>query len=84
MDAHAGTTLALRVHAAAVKAVTAGEENLRVTTLKYSQGLISNTDVIDAMLSLSRSRFDLIQALKDYYTNRTRLMRLAGTIEEIL
>ena len=57
---------------------------LRVTRLKYSQGLISNTDVIDAMLSLSRSRFDLIQALKDYYTNRTRLMRLAGTIEEIL
>jgi len=84
VDAHAGTTLALRVHAAAVKAVTAGEENLRVTTLKYSQGLISNTDVIDAMLSLSRSRFNLIQALKDYYTNRTRLMRLAGTIEEIL
>lgn len=84
VDAHAGTTLALRRHDAAVKAITAGEENLRVTRLKYNQGLISNTDVIDALLSLSRSRFDLIQALKDYYTNRTKLMRLAGTIEEIL
>ena len=83
VDADAGTTLALRQYAAAVKAVTAAEENLRVTRLKYNQGLISNIDVIDALLSFSRSRFDRIQALKDFHINRARLMRLAGTIEEL-
>jgi outer membrane protein TolC len=83
VDADAGATLALRQYAAAVKAVTASEENLRVTRLKYNQGLISNIDVIDALLSLSRSQFDRIQALKDFHINRARLMRLAGTIEEL-
>jgi outer membrane protein TolC len=83
VDADAGTTLALRQYAAAVKAVTAAEENLRVTRLKYNQGLISNIDVIDALLSFSRSEFDRVQALKDFHINRARLMRLAGTIEEL-
>ncbi len=80
VDAHAGTILALRQHGAAVKAVRAAEENHRVTKLKYREGLIANTDVIDALLSLSRARFDRIEALKNYYSNRTLLMRLAGTI----
>ena len=82
VDAHAGTILALKQHAAAAKAVRAAEENHRVTKLKYREGLIANTDVIDALLSLSRARFDRIEALKNYYTNSTLLRRLAGTIGE--
>jgi outer membrane protein len=84
VDAHVGTVLALRQFAAAEKAVRFAEENHRVTRLKYREGLVPNIDVIDALLSLSRARFDRIESLKNYYTNRTRLMRLAGTIEEVL
>jgi outer membrane protein len=84
VDAHVGTVLALRQFAAAEKAVRSAGENDRVTRLKYREGLVPNIDVIDALLSLSRAQFDRIEALKNYYTNRTRLMRLAGTIEEVL
>ena len=84
IEHHAAVVLARKHYAAAVKAVRAGEENLRVTNLKYREGLVTNTDVIDALLSLSRSRFDRVQALKNFHINRYGLMRLAGTIEEIL
>jgi len=84
IERHAAVVLARKQYAAAVKAVRAGEENLRVTNLKYREGLVTNTDVIDALLSLSRSRFDHVQALKEFHINRYGLMRLAGTIEEIL
>jgi outer membrane protein TolC len=83
VEARIGTTLAKRQRATALKAVTAGEENLRVTTLKYRQGLVANIDVIDALLSLSRARFDRVQALRDYHIAHARLMRLAGTIEDL-
>ena len=82
VEAHADTRLALRQHDAVVKALVAAEENLRVTTLKYEQDLVANTDVIDALLSLSRARFDDILSMKNYHSGRTRLKRLAGTLEE--
>ncbi len=68
---------------AAMKAIEAGDENLRITRLKYKQGLIANTDVIDAQLALTRSRLLKITALQGYHTNRTRLLRTAGVSEEI-
>jgi outer membrane protein TolC len=83
VEARTGTSLARRQHAAALKAVIAGEENLRVTTLKYRQGLVANIDVIDALLSLSQAQLDRIRALRDYHVAHARLMRLAGTIEDL-
>ncbi len=68
---------------AAMKAIEAGEENLRITRLKYKQGLIANTDVIDAQLALTRSSLLRITALQGYHTNRTRLLRTAGASREI-
>ena len=35
-------------------------------------------------LSLSRARFDLVRALKNHHFGRARLMRAAGTIEDLL
>jgi outer membrane protein TolC len=84
VEARTGTALAKRQRATALKAVTAGEENLRVTTLKYRQGLVANIDVIDALLSLSRAQLDRVRALRDYHVAHARLMRLAGTIEDLL
>ena len=55
-----------------------------VTLRQFARWIVANTDVIDALLSLSRSRYDRVQALKDFHINRYGLMRLAGTIEEIL
>ncbi len=83
VEARTGTALAKRQRATALKAVTAGEENLRVTTLKYRQGLVANIDVIDALLSLSQAQLDRVRALRDYHVAHARLMRLAGTIEDL-
>jgi outer membrane protein TolC len=83
VEARTATSLAKRQRATALKAVTAGEENLRVTTLKYRQGLVPNIDVMDALLSLSQARYDRVRALRDYHVAHARLMRLAGTIEDL-
>ena len=75
--------LGVMAHATAIKAIASAEENLRVVTLKYQQGLVPNTDVIDAQLSVTRSRLSRVQALKDFNISRTQLLRAAGTIEEM-
>ncbi len=67
----------------AAKSVASAEENLRVVTLKYQQGLVANTDVIDAQLSVTRTRLSRTTALKNFNVHRTRLLRSAGSIEEM-
>ena len=83
VNALSSMELGIRQYAAAGKAVEAGEENLRVTRLKYGQGLVPNTDVIDAQLSLLRALLDRVRALQTYHTSRFRLLRAVGALEEM-
>ncbi|MCP4116212.1 MAG: TolC family protein [Desulfobacteraceae bacterium] len=59
------------------KAGTAeAQENLRVTDLGFGQGLGTSSDVLDAILNLSRARFNLISAYTEVFENDFRLKRL--------
>jgi len=54
----------------------AAEENMRVTDLGFSQGIGTSSDVLDAILNLSRARFNLISAHTEVFENNFRLKRL--------
>lgn len=59
--------------------VNQAEENLRIAELRYSAGVGTNLDVLDAVLSLNTARISNIQALYDYNTNKAQLERAMGT-----
>jgi len=81
--AWAGARLAAAQYRTAGRAIASAEENLRVITLKYQQGLVPNTDVIDAQLSLTRSRLMEVDSLTEFNTCLARLLRAVGAIEEM-
>ncbi|HWQ60745.1 MAG TPA: TolC family protein [Negativicutes bacterium] len=59
--------------------VNQAEENLRIAELRYSAGVGTNLDVLDAVLSLNTAKLSNIQALYDYNTNKAQLNRAMGT-----
>jgi outer membrane protein TolC len=81
--AWSGANLAVTQNKTAARAIASAEENLRVVTLKYQQGLVPNTDVIDAQLSVTRSRLLRISSLTDFNIHYAQLRRAAGAIEEM-
>jgi outer membrane protein TolC len=81
--AWSGARLAVTQSKTAASAIASAEENLRVITLKYQQGLVPNTDVIDAQLSLTRSRLLKVNSLADFNIYFAQLRRTAGAIEEM-
>lgn len=54
------------------------KENLRIAELRYSAGVGTNIDVLDAVLALDTARNNIVQALYDYNTNRAQLYRAMG------
>jgi len=75
--------LSITQNLTAARAITSAEENLRVVTLKYQQGLVANTDVIDAQLAVTRSRLLRIRSLENFNIYFARLLRTAGAIGEM-
>jgi len=67
----------------AARAITSAQENLRVVTLKYQQGLIANTDVIDAQLAVTRSRLLRIRSLENFNIYFAQLLRTVGAAQEM-
>lgn len=57
------------------------EENLRVTDLAFEQGVATSTEVLDAIFSLSRARFNNISALTDVFATHYTLLRLTEGFE---
>ncbi len=56
--------------------LTAATENLRITDLAFEQGLATSTEVLDAIFSLSRARFNRITAQADLFSTHFTLIRL--------
>ena len=52
------------------------QESLRVTDLGFNQGIVTSSDVLDSIYSLSRARFNLISAYTQVFENHFRLQRL--------
>lgn len=66
------------------KAVTQGEENLRLNEERYQEQVGTATDVIDAQTLLTRTRVNYWTALYDHQMAKAQLLWAMGGINELL
>ncbi len=52
------------------------EENLRITQLKYKQGLQRESDLLDAVTNLSRARYNEVSVIRTVFENAFRVQRM--------
>lgn len=60
----------------ATRSIEQAEENLRITQLKYDEGLQRESDLLDAITSLSRARYNHVAVLRTAFANKFRLTRM--------
>jgi len=58
------------------RSIEQAEENLRITQLKYDEGLQRETDLLDAITSLSRSQYNYVAVLRTLFSNYFQLTRM--------
>lgn len=59
-------------------AVDKAEEDFKIAQVRYSAGVGTNLDVIDAQLALTQAKTNNIQALFDYNTSKAKLDKAMG------
>ncbi|MDR3592283.1 MAG: TolC family protein [Negativicutes bacterium] len=59
-------------------AVDQAEENFRIAEVRYTAGVGTNLDVVDAELALTQAKTNYIQALYDYNTGKALLDKAMG------
>jgi outer membrane protein TolC len=64
--------------AVAKQAVARAEENHRVTTQRYKEGLVLNSEMIDALYSLTAAKTTYTQSLVDLELAQARLAKAVG------
>ncbi len=57
------------------------EENFRVTEDKFKQGMVTNSDFLDANSLLTQAKNNYISALADYRISIAKLLKAVGIIE---
>ncbi|MFH0780959.1 MAG: TolC family protein [Pseudomonadota bacterium] len=62
----------------AKRSIEQAEENLRITELKYDEGLQRESDLLDAITSLSRAQYNHVAVVRTVFTNHFRLIRMIG------
>jgi outer membrane protein len=62
----------------AKRSIEQAEENLRITQLKYDEGLQRESDLLDAITSLSRAQYNNVAVMRTVFTNHFRLTRMIG------
>lgn len=60
------------------RSIEQAEENLRITQLKYDEGLQRESDLLDAITSLSRAQYNYVSVMRTVFTNNFRLTRMIG------
>ena len=58
------------------RSIEQAEENLRITQLKYDEGLQRETDLLDAITSLSRAQYNYVAVLRKLFANYFQLTRM--------
>ena len=58
------------------RSIEQAEENLRITQLKYDEGLQRESDLLDAITSLSRAQYNYVAVLRTLFANNFRLTRM--------
>jgi outer membrane protein TolC len=59
-------------------AVAKADEDFKIAQVRYSAGVGTNLDVIDAQLALAQAKTNYIQALYDYNTSKAKLDKAMG------
>jgi len=60
------------------KAVNSAEESLKLSNLRYSSGVGTNLEVIDAQVSLTQAKYNHLQALFDTEINKAKVNKVVG------
>jgi outer membrane protein len=64
--------------------VEKAEEDFKIAQVRYSAGVGTNTDVIDAQVALTQAKNNYIQAMYDFNTNKANLTKAMGVpVEEV-
>jgi outer membrane protein TolC len=58
------------------RSIEQAQENLRITQLKYDEGLQRESDLLDAITSLSRAQYNYVTVLKTAFSNNFQLTRM--------
>ena len=60
----------------AKRSIEQAEENLRITQLKYDEGLERESDLLDAITNLSRAKYNHVAVLQTAFLNNFQLIRM--------
>ena len=60
----------------ATRSIEQAQENLRITQLKYDEGLQRESDLLDAITSQSRAQYNHVAVLRTAFANKFRLTRM--------
>lgn len=58
------------------RSIEQAEENLRITQLKYDEGLQRESDLLDAITSLSRAKYNYVAVIRTVFLNKFQLIRM--------
>ncbi len=58
------------------------KENLRITQLKYDEGLQRESDLLDAITNLSRAQFNYVTVIRTVFENHFRIIRMVEGFNE--
>nr|WP_319394882.1 TolC family protein [uncultured Desulfobacter sp.] len=59
---------------------TEARENLRITRLSFERGILTSTDLLDAIYYLSRARFKLVESRITMFQNHFRILRMVESL----
>jgi outer membrane protein TolC len=60
------------------RSIEEAEENLRITQLKYDEGLQRESDLLDAITNLSRAQYNYVAVIRTLFLNYFSLTRMIG------
>ena len=58
------------------RSIEQAKENLRITQMKYDEGLQRESDLLDAITNLSRARYNYVAVIKTLFANYFQLTRM--------
>lgn len=58
------------------RSIEQAEENLRITQLKYDEGLQRESDLLDAITSMSRAQYNHVSVIRTVFLNNFQLIRM--------
>lgn len=62
------------------RSIEQAEENLRITQLKYNEGLQQESDLLDAITALSRAKYNEVAVQRTAYLNNFNMLRMINGI----